>query len=145
MRLKHINSYLEGMRRLSIKIPKDVMNKVTILDCTEDKNIRRLNKSLMKLPFIKDESDLETDRLEKIMAKLEKKLDVHMAYLMRYRGKDDRPSTYTCMLKTNDEGIWLETVHGLTINESLKKAIFYLYYFSQNKEEELSKREKGRR
>lgn len=115
-----------------IKVNKEIMEKVLILNCRKEADIRRLDKSLMKLPFIKDDSDLEIDRMEEIVMKLERKLKINLSYFMKYY-LDDGTYSYTCMIKTKDGG-WLETIHAATISEGFKKVIFYYYYYSQNKE-----------
>src|SRR5690606_4874616 len=111
------------------KITKEIMQKVIYLDCSEEEGLRRLNKSLMKLPMVKTEDDLETDRLEEMVKKLELRYMVHLGYVMRtvVDGKD----VYTGMIKTDVtvRGEWLETVYGKTFNEILKKTLFYMYYF----------------
>lgn len=105
----------------------EILDKVLYLKCDNEKNIRRLNKSLMKLPFIKSEKDLATDRLEEILLKIENKHDVQLAYITR--GKEN----YTGMMKTRAEGKWLETVYGITLNEVLSKSLFYLYFYLESR------------
>jgi hypothetical protein len=104
----------------------EILNKVLYLKCDNEKNIRRLEKSLMKLPFIKSEEDLATDRLEEILLKLESKFDVKLAYITR--GEEN----YTGMIKTMEKGIWLETVYGLNVNEVLGKSLFFLYCYLES-------------
>jgi hypothetical protein len=106
----------------------EILNKVLFLKCDNEKNIRRLEKSLMKLPFIKSEDDLATDRLEEILLKIESKRDVKLAYITR-GGKD----SYTGMIKTMSDGKWLETIYGITLNEVLAKTLFYLYFYLESK------------
>jgi hypothetical protein len=105
----------------------EILNKVLYLKCDNEKNIRRLEKSLMKLPFIKSEKDLATDRLEEILLKIESKHDVKLAYITR--GAEN----YTGMMKTVKEGHWLETVYGISVNEVLGKSLFYLYFYLESK------------
>ena len=111
-----------------IKIPKEVMEKVLYLDCREEDNIRRLEKSLMKLPFIKSKDDLETDRLEELIKKIESKNMIHLSYIMR--SIVDGQDYYSGMVKTDVEvkGEWLKTVNGITIREVLMKTLFFFYY-----------------
>lgn len=108
----------------------EILDKVLRLDCEDEKNIRRLKKSLMKLPFIKSEKDLVVDRLEEILKKIESKHDAKLAYITR--GADH----YTGMMKTMKEGHWLETVHGITLFEVLGKSLFYLYFYIESKKKE---------
>lgn len=117
------------------KIPEEIMTKVVRLDCRKEGNIRRLEKSLKKLPFIKDESDLETDRLEEIVKKIEIKHKINLAYLMKFYLEDNN-YFYSGMIKTKDKKAeWLITVNGITIRETLMKTLFFMYYHIQNKKE----------
>jgi hypothetical protein len=132
----------KGMKEMSnkkVKITKEIMEKVVMLDCRKDENVRRLNKSLMKLPLIKSEECLETDNLEKLILKIEKKYPVYMSYMMRYY-MDDEVFVYTSMIKTKDrKHDWLISITGKSINEVLKKVVFYMYYYIEMKKEKKKK------
>lgn len=111
-----------------VHIPKEVMEKVIAMNCNDEDNIRRLKKSLMKLPFIKKEEHLNTDHLEKVIKKIERTNMIHLAYVMRsVVGGEDM---YTGMIKTDVEvkGDWVMTVYATTFWETLAKTAFYMYY-----------------
>lgn len=120
----------------NIKIPKDVAEKVLMLDCRKDDNVRRLEKSLMKLSFIKSEADLQTDNLERIIVKLESKGTMNMSYIMR--NNIEGRMLYTGMLRADTaqkDGEWIKSVNGITLWETLAKAVFYIYYYLQSLKE----------
>lgn len=110
------------------KIPEHVAEKVLLLDCSDEKDIRRLHKSLMKLPFIKSKSDLETDRLEEILKKLERRYKFSLAYVNRGYLESRKTYIYSGMVK-NDKGEWIVTASALSFNEVLAKVLFYMYFF----------------
>jgi chromosomal replication initiation ATPase DnaA len=116
------------VKKERIKIPQEVAEKVIALDCREESNIRRLEKFLMKLPFVKDEEDITTDNLEILIKKIELKYMVHLAYIMR--SVVDGEDMYSSMIKTDVEtkGDWVKTVYGQTFWETLAKTLFYMYY-----------------
>jgi len=116
-------------------ITLDIAEKVLRINCEEEKGIRRLKKSLMKLPFIKSEKDLSTDRLEKIYSKLERRFNIHMGYINRHWFKDDTSYTYNGMIKDAITHEWIVTVSGKTIWEVYGKALFYLYYHVESKKQ----------
>lgn len=114
-------------------IPEEVANKVMMLDCREEDNIRKLKKFLMKLSFIKSEDDLQTDNLEIIIKKLEAKTTMNLSYIMR--NNIEGKMLYSGMLRadTKDkDGEWIKSVNGITFWETLAKTVFYLYYYIQN-------------
>lgn len=111
------------------KITEEIAEKVLMLKCDNEKGIRRLKKSLMKLPFIKAEEDLETDNLEKIVNKIEKKFALHLSYMMRYRDKENEDKViYSCMVRDSKHN-WIVTTHATSIWEGFAKTIFYMYYY----------------
>lgn len=118
-----------------LKLTQDIANKVINLDCNTEDGVRRLKKSLMKLPFIKDESDLETDRLEKIINKVEAKYDIQLSYLMRVTTPGH--NSYSGMLRGKGFA-WVKTVYGMNINETLQKALFYMFYHIESEKEKES-------
>lgn len=114
-------------------ITKEIVEKVLYLDCTTDEGVRRLEKSLMKLPFIKSEEDLQTDKLEEFIKKIEVRNMIHLAYIMR--SVVDMQDMYSGMIKTDLgdlKGRWLETVHAKTVWETLAKTVFYMYYYLES-------------
>jgi hypothetical protein len=118
-----------------VKIPKEIMEKITLLDCRKEENVRRLDKSLMKLPFIKDKDSLNTDNLEKLINKLEAKYPVCLSYVMKYY-VDDEQYVYTAMVKTkNKKHDWLISISGISMNEVFKKVVFFMYYHIESKKE----------
>lgn len=110
-------------------VTEETLDKVLTLDCREEINIRRLKKSLSKLPFIKSEEDIQTDILEEKIKKLEIKYSLHLSYIMR--SVVDMEDIYTGMIKTtagDDKGTWLKTVYGKTLWEVTAKTLFFMYY-----------------
>lgn len=130
-----------GTKTKELKITQEIADKVINLDCRSSESIRRLEKSLMRLPFIKSEHDLDTDRLEELIKKIERKYMIHLSYIMRnvVHGED----IYSGMLKLEggrDNGRWIKTVYGLTMREVLAKSLFYMYfYIESNKKKSLPK------
>lgn len=113
-----------------LKVTKEIADKVLFLNCEKEDDIRRLKKSLMKLPFMKSEKDLQTDNLEKLVKKIEIRNMIHLSYVMRsiVAGED----TYTGMIKTDtdkEKGKWLKTVYSITMWEMFAKTLFYMYYY----------------
>lgn len=109
-----------------MKIKKEIVDKVLNLNCDDDNNIRRLKKSLMKLPIMKKESYLETDNLEKLIAKIQKRTDAFISYIMLT--EVGKKNVYSLMIR-NKKGEWLVTISGRTIWEIFAKATFYLFYY----------------
>lgn len=122
------------------KLTEEIVDKVLFLDCTKDENIRRLKKSLIKLPFIKEKKDLETDGLERLIKKIELKYPIHLSYVMR--GVVDGVDLYTVMIRTDVKmgGKHLKTIYGVTINEVFAKSLFYMFYYIEKNRK--SKRKK---
>lgn len=123
--------------------PKEIVEKVLLLNCEKEENVRRLEKSLTKLPMFKKDKDISTDRLEEIVKKMERKCMIHLSYIMRslVEGED----VYSCMIKTDtdkEKGKWLKTVYAITIWESLAKTIFFMYYYIETNKKALIKKSK---
>lgn len=120
-------------------VTDEALEMVLNLDCRKDISVRRLKKSLNKLPFIKSESDVQTDRMEEIIKKLEMKHAIHLAYVMR--SVVDMQDICTGMIKSSagsDNGKWLRTVYGQTFWEVTAKTLFFMYYYI-NKNKKKSK------
>jgi hypothetical protein len=120
-----------------LRITKEIMEKVLYLDCRKDDDIRRLEKSLMKLPMIKGKDDLSTDNLEEIIKKIERKFFIHLSYIMR--SVVDCEDHYSGMIK-HETGTWLKTVYGKTINEVLGKALFFMYFYIEDERRKMRNR-----
>lgn len=121
---------------MAIKIPDSVAEKIITLDCRKEENVRRLKKSLMKLPFIKSEKDLETDNLERLIKRLEKKKGkIILGYIMIARIEQDENKDYihnfNGMLKKEDSHEWITTIYALSIWELYAKTLFYMFYYIQ--------------
>lgn len=113
-----------------LNITKEIVEKVLYLNCTEEDNVRRLKKSLIRLPMFKKNEDVSTDRLEKIIKKIELKNMIHLAYIMR--NVTDGEDIYSCMIKTDtdvDKGRWLKTIYAKSIWEGLAKSLFFMYFY----------------
>jgi hypothetical protein len=120
------------------RIPKEICDKVLYLDCRKDENIRSLKKALMKLPIIKSESQLETDNLEIIIKKLEKKFMFHLAYLMR--SVVDCEDHYSGMIKYETTGSWIKTIYGQTTWEVYAKAVFFMFFYVEDERRKMRNR-----
>lgn len=121
-------------------LTKEIVEKVLYLDCNKEDNIRRLKKSLVRLPMFKKNDDISTERLEEIIKKIEIKNLIHLAYIMR--NVTDGEDLYSCMIKTDtgpEKGRWLKTVYAITIWESLAKTLFYMYYYIESDRKKIRK------
>lgn len=114
------------MSKKVTRIPTNVMIKVTNLNCDNSDSVRRLKKSLNKLPIIKSEADLETDQLDKIINNLSFKHDINLNHIMKSVG--ERGVMNSAMFKDN-QGSHISTVHGKSLWELLAKATFYMFYY----------------
>lgn len=121
-----------------LKITKDICDKVLYLDCRVEDNVRRLKKSLMKLPLIKSTDDLNTDNLEIIIKKIEKKFMVHLAYIMR--SVVDCEDHYSGMIKYETTGSWIRTIYGQSTWEVYAKAVFFLYFYIEDERRKMRNR-----
>jgi hypothetical protein len=121
-----------------LKIPKDILDKVLYLDCRDEQNVRRLKKSLMKLPIIKSSDDLTTDALEAIIKRIERKYMLHLSYIMR--SVVDLQDHYSGMVKTDASGKWLKTIYGQTIWEVLAKTVFYMVFYIEDERRKMRNR-----
>ena len=113
-----------------LNITKEIVEKVLYLNCTDEDNVRRLEKSLIKLPMFKKNTDISTDRLEQIIKKIELKNMIHLAYIMR--NVTDCEDIYSCMIKTDtnvEKGRWLVTIYAKSIWEGLAKSLFFMYFY----------------
>lgn len=129
-----------GNKSNELKITAEICDKVLYLDCRTEEGIRRLQKSLMKLPMVKREDDLTTDRLEEIIKKIETKFMIHLAYVMR--SVVDCEDHYSGMIKTDNTqgGRWLRTTYGQTFNEVLAKTLFYMYFYVEDERRKMKNR-----
>lgn len=112
------------------KLTEEVIDKLLLLDCRKEGDIRSLKKALKKLPIIKDESMLETDELEKVITKVEQKFKVSLAYISRTN--IDGIMRMTGMVKTN-KGKWIKTAYGISSWEVYAKALFIMIYYIERK------------
>lgn len=112
------------------KLTEEVIDKILLLDCRKEGNIRRLKKSLKKLPIIKNESMMETDGLEEVLEKVGEKFKVSLAYISRTR--IDGIMRMTGMIKT-DKGKWIKTAYGISVWEIYAKALFIMIYYVESK------------
>jgi hypothetical protein len=120
-----------------LKITKEILEKVLYLDCRKEDDVRRLEKSLMKLPMIKSKEDLGTDKLETIIKKIEIKFAIHLSYIMR--SVVDCEDHYSGMIK-HQTGTWLKTIYGKTINEVLGKSLFFMYFYIEDERRKMKNR-----
>ena len=109
------------------KIPKEILDKVMLINCDKEDGIRRLKKSLMKLPVIKDESYLSITKLEMIVKKIERKHNLLLSYVTRYYYEDKDEFLYSGMIKDGKHK-WLITISAVTIWEMFAKVVFFMYY-----------------
>lgn len=124
-----------------LRITKDICDKVLYLDCRDEDNIRRLKKSLMKLPIIKSKEDLTTDGLELLIKKIERKFFIHLSYVMR--SVVDMEDHYSGMIKTWDkDGRWLKTTYGLTTWEVYAKTLFFMFFYIEDERRKAKNRAK---
>jgi hypothetical protein len=129
----------EKKEKKEIKITKDICDKVLYLDCRDKENVRRLEKSLMKLPFIKSEEDLTTDNLELLIKKIERKYMIHLSYVMRT--VVDLEDHYSGMIKTWDkDGRWLRTTYGQTTWEVFAKSLFFMFFYIEDERRKMRNR-----
>jgi hypothetical protein len=119
-------------------ITKDIVDKVLYLDCRKEEDFRRLEKSLMKLPFINSEEDLQTEIIEEKIKKIERKYMIHLAYIMR--SVVDLEDQYNGMIKTDKEGRWLKTVYGITVKEIMMKTLFFMYFYVEDERRKMKNR-----
>lgn len=127
------------MKKEKLKITQEIVDKVMYLDCRSDEDVRRLKKSLKRLPIIKSDEHLETDNLEKVLMKIEAKYPIHLSYIMRSYSNGE--PVFTGMLKSdkNHNGEWVKTVYGQTTWEVLAKVVFYMYYYITKERDKLDK------
>lgn len=112
-----------------MNIPDKVLDRVMELDCRKEDNVRRLRKSLAKLPFIKNEKDLEIDRLEVFIKKMEIRYDIHLSYIMR--SYINKRAIYNGTVRANvrnETGKWVKNVYSMTMWEMYAKTLFFMYY-----------------
>lgn len=130
----------KGKNKEELKITAEICDKVLYLDCRNDDGIRRLKKSLMKLPMIKSEDDLQTDILETYIKKIEKKFMIHLAYVMR--SVVDLEDHYSGMIKTDTSqgGRWLKTVYAQTTWETYAKTLFFMYFYIEDERRKMRNR-----
>ena len=91
----------------------------------------------MKLPMIKTESDLTTDKLEEIIKKIEVKFAFHLSYIMR--SVVDCEDHYSGMVKHNT-GTWLKTIYGKTLWEVCAKTLFFMYFYVESERKKAKNR-----
>lgn len=113
----------------AVKITKEICEKVLFLDLRKDDNISRLQKSLMKLPMVKNIDDTNTERLEKLIKKVEVKYKIHLSYIMR--NVVDCEDHYSGMIR-HDTGTWIKTIYGQTFWEVLAKTLFFMYFYIED-------------
>lgn len=121
-----------------LNITAEICEKVLLLDCRTEDGIRRLKKSLIKLPMFKSEEDLNTDNLERVISKIEVKHMIHLSYVMR--SVVDCENHYTGMIKTENDGRWLKTVYGKTTWEVFAKALFFFAYHIDSERKKMRNR-----
>lgn len=115
-------------------ITEEMVEKILALDCRKEIDIRRLEKSLIKLlPFIKSEDDITTDKLEQFLKRIETKHMIHLCYVMRSVANCE--DYYSGMIRSDigkDQGRWLKTTYGLSFWEVLAKTLIYMYYYLES-------------
>lgn len=114
----------------SVKLPKKVVDKVMQTRCMNDSDKERIEKVLLKLPFCKD-GDTSLERLEKVIKRYEEKYELIVAYMMKYRNRDDEAYNWSIMLR-NEKGEWIETAYSMSVWEGFAKLAVFIYYYVQN-------------
>lgn len=114
----------------TVKLPKKIVDKVMNTKCTTEDDRERIEKILLKLPFCKD-GDTSLERLEKVLKRYEDKYELIVAYMMKYRNRDDEAYNWSIMLR-NEKGEWIETAYSMTVWEGFAKLAVFIYYYVQN-------------
>jgi hypothetical protein len=132
-----IRQMAKGEKAKEIKITKEICDKVLYMDCRVKDNVTKLQKAVMKLPFIKCLEDTETDYLEEKIKAIEKKFSIHLAYIQR--SVIDCEDHYSCMIK-HDTGTWLKTIYAQTIWEGYAKALFFMFFYIEDERRKMKNR-----